>query len=77
MTRDELLRNETNKEPGLDIDRRVFYTLTGAKHGAPLQKLDPTVRRTAKLLTLLVAKLSEDGRLSEAELDEMLLHVIR
>lgn len=77
MTRDELLRDTTHKEPGLEVDRRVFYTLADVKHGAPMQTVDPTARRTARLMALLVAKLSDEGKLSEAELDEMLLHVVR
>lgn len=77
MTRDELLREQTNKDPDLEVGRRVYYTLASTKTGAAAKPVDPIAHRTAMLVSLLVDKLTREGKLNEAELDEMLLQIIR
>ncbi len=77
MTRDELLREQTHKEPNLEVGKRVYYTLANTKTGVTAKPVDPIVHRTAMLVSLLVDKLTSEGKLNEAELDEMLLQVIR
>lgn len=66
--RDEILEKKTYKEPGMEVGRRVFCTLTDIKN------LD--VHRTAKALALLVEQLNEHGILDENAIDELLLETI-
>ena len=66
----QLLKEKTFKDDGLEHSRRVFYTLTQP----PAEKVQ--AHRTAKLLSLVVQHLIEQERLSEAQLDAMLLEVI-
>jgi hypothetical protein len=67
-TREENLATRTHKEEGLDTGRRVFYTLTDDK--------DLAGHRSAKLLALLIENLVQRGRLSERDLDNMLLEIV-
>jgi hypothetical protein len=68
-TRDEVLRSETSKEEGMNLDQRIFYTLTA--------KPELTVSRVAKGLALLVSGLKEKGLMTDAEIDEFLLSLVR
>lgn len=70
MDFDTALKEETHKDDGLETALRVFYTLT-----------DPTteqlrLHRTTRLLSLLIGHLVEQQRLSEPELDTLLLNTI-
>jgi hypothetical protein len=67
-TREEILATKTHKEEGLDTGRRVFYTLTDDK--------SLMGHRSAKLLALLVENLVQRGRLSESDLDDILLEIV-
>lgn len=71
---EQVLKELTYKEDGLEVGKRVFYTLT---HETELASRDITATRTAKLLSLLVNRLVEEKRLSVAELDELLFNVAR
>lgn len=74
-TKEELLLNQTFKDDGIDLGRRVFYTLT--QHGKAINEPSAATEwMTAKLVSLLVVKLVESGKLSDSELDEMLLQVV-
>lgn len=81
MTTNEKLMNDLTHKDAPDTMRRVFYTLTRSQHLQPLDRSAEsawaTANRTAKLLGLLVAKLESEGKLSESELDTMLLAVAR
>jgi hypothetical protein len=66
-TRDDLLRDETFKDEGLETDVRVYYTLTDKKN--------VQAHRTAKAISLLVATLERKGLLTNAEIDELLLEI--
>lgn len=66
--KDDILREKTFKEEGMETDRRVFYTLTEDK--------DLASHRTSKALALLVRLLSERGVLSEEDIDELLFQSI-
>ena len=68
MTQDDVLREQTHKGDGLDTDRRIYYTLTDNR----------TIQgdRCAKLLALLIARLQEDGTLTESQIDQMLLDLV-
>lgn len=73
MDMDQVLKEQTYKEEGLETSRRVFYTLTHkAQPGSP----DLTSQRTAKLLALLVERLVEEERISSNDLDALLFEVI-
>lgn len=70
MDREQVLRDTTHKNDGIDTGRRVFYTLTDH---TPLLETTLAVARTAKLLGLLVQHLEQSGKLSPADIDELLL----
>lgn len=67
-TRDEILNKLTHKDQGLDLRRRVHYTL--APDAASQMNL------TTKALALLIAKLHEKKVLSDAEIDDLLLSTV-
>lgn len=77
---DDYLVERTYKDV-TDTQRRVFYTLIDSKHLEPVEisarTAWVTAHRSAKLLSQLVAKLEEQGSLSGAELDELLVNVTR
>lgn len=66
--KEDILREQTFKEEGMELERRVFYTLTGQEN---LQS-----DRSCKLLGFLVKTLHERGLLSDAEIDEILLECV-
>ncbi|MCW3586114.1 hypothetical protein K6Y78_24110 [Burkholderia cenocepacia] len=75
MTKDELLRDRTYKEDGIETSRRVFYTLTDSQTGKQ-GLVDPIQARTAKLVALLAERLVDDGTITIDTLDEMLLQIV-
>lgn len=70
MDMNQLLKEKTFKDDGLDISRRVFYTLSQQ----PTDTLQ--AHRTAKLISLLIEHLVNKQGLSETELDAMLFEAI-
>ena len=66
---DDILYEKTHKEEGLDLGRRVFYTLSDDKS---LQ-----AHRNSKAIALLVGLLREKGHLSDEEMDKLLLECIQ
>jgi hypothetical protein len=62
--KETILRDKTFKEEGMEVGRRVFYTLSD----------DKTVQghRTTKAVALLVELLREKNIMSEKELDDLL-----
>lgn len=69
MTREDVLRAETFKESGLSLFERVFYTLTQSE---ALQS-----KRTVKAVSLLAALLKDKGVMTDDEIDEFLLSLVR
>jgi hypothetical protein len=67
-TKEEVLREKTHKGDGIGMGERIFYTL---KDEEPLQ-----ATRTAKIIALLVAKLSEQGVISEEYVDDLMFEVV-
>lgn len=65
---EETLRTKTHKDQGVDINRRVFYTLTDDK---AMQ-----AHRTAKAIAWLMHHLHEKQLLSDEALDEILLDCV-
>ena len=63
-TREEILEKETYKKPGVDVLRRVFYTLMEDTKGQP--------DRTTKAVALLVEFLSDKGIMGLSEVDDFL-----
>lgn len=63
-TKDEILREMTFKEEGLELSKRVYYTLTADERTEG--------KLTAKALALLIDHLHKAGLLSESEIDELL-----
>jgi hypothetical protein len=73
-TREELLAKETHKQDGLDVAKRVFYTLTGEPGTSYREKLQAD--RNSKAIALLFKTLRENGTLTDHRIDEILLEVI-
>lgn len=67
--REDLLREKTHKDQCEDDIRRVFYTLNDGQ--------DLQAHRNSKLLARLVGHLLEREHLTQDELDDILLDVIR
>lgn len=66
--KEDILREKTHKEEGMETDRRVFYTLTAE------EKL--TSHRNSKAIASLVKLLEEKGLISESDIDELLFECI-
>ena len=64
-TRADVLREKTHKDDGVDLTARVFYTLQDEK---ALQE-----HRNSKVIALLMNHLHKEGRLSDDEIDDILL----
>ena len=62
---EDVLREKTHKNDGLDLGQRVFYTLSDDK--------DLQNHRNTKAIALLVKVLHEKKQLSDGEVDELLL----
>lgn len=67
-SKDDILRQKTFKEEGMEADRRVFYTLTDD------EKLSG--HRTSKLLASLTRLLQERGIISKEDIDGLLFECI-
>jgi hypothetical protein len=66
--REEVLREKTHKEEGLQVEKRVFYTLSDEKSFQ--------LHRNTKAIALLVKLLHQRGQLSDQEIDDLLLDSI-
>jgi hypothetical protein len=73
-TREEHLAKYTYKGQGLDLEQRVFYTLSGEEDEPSRDKL--RIHRNTKAIALLFRTLHETGTLTENQLDEILLKVV-
>lgn len=67
-TVEDVLRKQTFKGEGLELEQRIFYTLTDKKE---LQ-----VHRMAKAISLLLKALVEKGVLSKKDIDELLFETV-
>lgn len=74
MTKEELLIKETHKDDGLDVAKRVFYTLIGKQGTSYREKLQAD--RNSKAIALLFKTLRENGPLTDHRIDEILLEVV-
>ena len=66
--KEDNLREKTYKNDGLELEKRVFYTLSdekGLEH-----------HRNSKAIALLVKALHEKKQLSDEEVDELLLECV-
>jgi len=71
---EDVLAEKTYKQDGLDVGRRVFYTLIGepnTPHRGELQ-----AHRNSKAIALLFKNLRENQLLTETQLNEILLDVV-
>jgi hypothetical protein len=66
----DILREQTHKEEGLEIEQRVFYTLYEGKN----QNLQN--HRNSKAIAELIKILSEKGVLGEEDVDNILLRAV-
>jgi len=70
----DVLETETYKQGGLDVGRRVFYTLIGEADNPHRDKLH--AHRNSKAIALLFQALCEKRYVSEKQLDKILLDVV-
>ena len=70
--REQILRDLTHKDDGLDTSRRVFYTLV------PEGRDDATTvaNNSARLLALLIEQLEQSGQLTPQQIDDLLLQIV-
>jgi hypothetical protein len=76
-TKEDHLKQYTHKEEGLELEKRVFYTLTGEPDKKPLSPEKLRDYRNSKAIALLFKVLHENGTLTEDQLDDILLEVAR
>jgi hypothetical protein len=74
LARDKLLAWKTFKQAGLDLDRRVFYTLVGEQE-TPHQE-QPQTDRNSKALGFLFKALRKSCLLTDNQVDAILLDVV-
>jgi len=67
-TIESLLMEKIHKNEGLSTAQRTYYTLTDLK-GSEMD-------RTAKFVSLLASQLISAGKLTETELDNILLQLV-
>lgn len=72
-TREKLLAGKSFKQDGLDVGRRVFYTLVGEQD--PQREMLQT-DRNSKAVALLVKALRLNGLLTDTQVDSILLDVV-
>ena len=72
-TKEEILAERTFSGQGLEIEKRVFYTLDGDRSSPHAETLQN--HRNSKAIALLFKTLIEAGTLTEDQLDEILLEV--
>jgi hypothetical protein len=65
---EDVLREKTYKNDVVELDQRVFYTLSNDK--------DLQNHRNTKAIALLVKVLHEKKQLSDGEVDELLLQCV-
>jgi hypothetical protein len=76
--REDILRDQTYKGDVDELDKRIYYTLT-LKSGTGREgelPVESRIHRTAKLLSLVVTKLHEQGVLDDDEIDDMLFDLL-
>ena len=71
---EDVLTEKTYKQGGLDVGRRVFYTLIGKADDPYREKLH--AHRNSKAIALLFQTLCEKHHITEKQLDEILLEVV-
>jgi predicted transcriptional regulator YheO len=67
-TKDQFLREKTHKDDGVDVDRRVFYTLRDDKQ---LQ-----THRNSKAIALVMQRLYDKGIFSAEDIDDVLFDCV-
>jgi hypothetical protein len=72
MKREDVLAKRTHKQDGLDVARRVFYTLKGEEP----EDWQSRAHRNSKAIAMLIKQLSELGILTENRIDDILLEVV-
>jgi hypothetical protein len=71
---EDVLEKQTYKQQGLDVGKRVFYTLIGEKDNPHRETLQ--AHRNSKAIALLFKTLRENSQMTETQLDTILLDVI-
>lgn len=74
-TREDALAERTYKQDGLDVEKRIFYTLQG--EGKSQQRDELQNHRNSKAISLLFKLLLEKRLLTKEQLDEILLDITR
>lgn len=76
--RDDVLRLKTFKDGGVDLDTRIYYTLSlsGDRTLQEESKDKVNIHRTTRAVAAVMAHLHAKGLLSEEEIDEILLGLL-
>jgi hypothetical protein len=69
-SKEDILREKTHKEDGIEIERRIFYTLDDAKSEG-LQG-----HRNSKAISMLIKALREKDFLTDTDIDDILFEAI-
>lgn len=71
---EDVLTEKTYKQDGLDVERRVFYTLIGEPNTPHRTELQ--AHRNSKAIALLFKVLCEKHYITDSQLDGILLEVV-
>jgi hypothetical protein len=71
---EDVLAEKTYKQGGLDVGKRVFYTLIGEESNPHRAELH--AHRNSTAIALLFQALCEKRHITEKQLDEILLNVV-
>jgi len=74
-SREEALAERTFKQDGLEVEKRIYYTLHGADGTPKREELQN--HRNSKAIGLLFKALMDRHIMNEDQLDEILLGVCR
>jgi hypothetical protein len=72
-TKENALAERAYKQDGLEVEKRIFYTLHG--EGKSLQRDELQNHRNSKAIALLFKMLLDKRFMTEEQLDEILLDV--
>jgi hypothetical protein len=70
-TKEAILREQTYKEEGMDVERRVFYTLADG------EKNNLQTHRSNKLVSALIGTLHRKGVITDKDIDDVLFETVR
>lgn len=73
-TIEDVLEKKTYKQAGLDVGRRVFYTLTGNE--SELNREKSQANRNSKAIALIFETLRKNNHITDPDIDAILLELV-